>query len=192
MKEKLEAVTEQLAATDREPRQGLASKILVAGLGNPLLGDDGFGAEVTRKLQEHALPGQVNVTDFGIRGYDLADALHDPCDAVILINAVPRGEKPGTLFVIEPNLDELQQSQCQDLLPESHGVNEDVLTLLRQIEANPFKQLVVVGCEPVSTRPGGGRGNFSTAVSAAVDEAVEIVECLVAGMLGKSPLWHDS
>ena len=148
-------------------------------------------AEVTRRLQEHELPSQVNVTDCGIRSFDLANALNDNYDAVILINAVPRGEKPGTLFVIEPNLEELTQSQSQELLPEHHGVNSDVLAVLQQIEADPFKQLIVVGCEPVTTHPGSARGEFSTPVSAAFDEAVEIVECLIAEMVGEAPPWHD-
>ena len=192
MKEKLQTAVEQPAAIGRESQRGLASRVLVAGLGDAFLCDDGFGAEVTRRLQEHELPSQVNVTDCGIRSFDLANALNDNYDAVILINAVPRGEKPGTLFVIEPNLEELQQTQSQDLLPESHGVNDEVLALLRQIKADALKQLIVVGCEPFATHPGSGPADFSTPVSAAVDEAVEIVECLVAGMLGESPPWHDS
>lgn len=192
MKEKFEAVTRQSAATDREPQQGLASTILVAGLGNPFLGDDGFGTEVTRRLREQELPSQVNVTDFSIRGFDLADALHDNYDAVILINAAPRGEKPGTLFVIEPNLDELKQAESQAILPESHGVNDKVLGLLRQIEEDAFKQLIIVGCEPVSTNLGTTQASLSAPVTAAVDETVEIVECLIAGMLGESPTGRDS
>jgi len=187
MKEKFEHETRPPAATGREPQQGLVSTILVGGVGNRFLGDDGFGSEVTRRLQQHELPRQAHVVDFGIRGFDLAKALHENYDAVILINAVPRGEKPGTLCVIEPNLDELKRSKSQELLPESHGVNDKVLDLLRDIEADAFKQLIVVGCEPGGTEPGAGPGGLSAPVEVAVDEAVEIVECLVTGMVEHPP-----
>src|SRR5438128_1754175 len=78
--------------------------VLVAGVGNIFLGDDAFGVEVAQRLARRPLPAGVRVVDFGIRGLDLAYALLDPYEAVILVDAMPRGEQPGTLYVLEPDL----------------------------------------------------------------------------------------
>src|SRR5947199_409 len=76
------------------------SRILVAGIGNIFLGDDAFGVETVRSLMRQELPGEVKVLDFGIRGYDLAYALADEGnESVILVDATPRGEAPGTLYL---------------------------------------------------------------------------------------------
>ena len=79
-------------------------QILIAGIGNIFLGDDAFGVEVVRELSPHALPPQVHVQDFGIRGYDLAYALADGYDSAILVDAARRGEPAGTVYLIEPDL----------------------------------------------------------------------------------------
>ena len=79
--------------------------VLVAGIGNIFLGDDGFGVEVVQRLAARPQPDGVRVTDFGIRGFDLAFALLDEPEATILIDAMPRGQAPGTVYVLEPDLD---------------------------------------------------------------------------------------
>ncbi|MGB8851891.1 MAG: hydrogenase maturation protease, partial [Candidatus Acidiferrales bacterium] len=84
-----------------------APRILVAGIGNIFLGDDAFGVEVAGALAHRKLPASVRVTDFGIRGFDLAYALLDGYDVTILVDACPRGDAPGTLYVVEPDLDAL-------------------------------------------------------------------------------------
>src|SRR5882672_1813652 len=84
-------------------------RILVAGIGNIFLGDDAFGSEVARKLQQCSLPKDVRVVDFGIRGFDLAYALLDGHEVTILVDATPRGGEPGTLYTIEPDLSELDE-----------------------------------------------------------------------------------
>ena len=81
-------------------------RILVAGIGNIFLADDGFGCEVVRWLAERELPDNVEVRDFGIRGMDLAYALMDPYEAVVLVDAVSRGEDPGTVYLIEAEVPE--------------------------------------------------------------------------------------
>src|SRR5690349_19527441 len=89
-------------------------QILIAGIGNIFLGDDAFGSEVARRLQVQSWPEDVHVEDFGIRGFDLAFALLKQYALAILIDAVPRGGVPGTLYKIEPDLealDELDESQ---------------------------------------------------------------------------------
>ncbi len=78
-------------------------KILVAGIGNIFLGDDGFGVEVANRLRRPTLPDGVRVEDFGIRGVHLAYELLDGYDALVLIDAVPMGEPPGTVAIIEPD-----------------------------------------------------------------------------------------
>ena len=79
-------------------------RILVAGIGNIFLGDDAFGVEVVNRLSRRALPDSVRVVDYGIRGLDLAYALLDDYDLVILVDAARQGEDPGTLYVLEPEL----------------------------------------------------------------------------------------
>ena len=79
--------------------------MLVAGIGNIFLGDDGFGVEVAQRLADRPMPEGVQVADFGIRGVHLAYELLDGYDALVLVDAVPMGEPPGTVAVIEPELD---------------------------------------------------------------------------------------
>jgi hydrogenase maturation protease len=82
----------------------MTSGTLVAGIGNIFLGDDGFGVEVASRLAQVGVPAGVRVADYGIRGMHLAYDLASGYDAAILIDATPRGEAPGTLYVIEPEL----------------------------------------------------------------------------------------
>jgi hydrogenase maturation protease len=77
-------------------------KILIAGIGNMFLGDDGFGSAVAQRLCGHPWPSHVTVVDYGIRGMDLAFALTSGIDAAILVDACARGGEPGTLYKIEP------------------------------------------------------------------------------------------
>ena len=67
-------------------------RVLVAGIGNVFLGDDGWGVALAGRLSDRALPRGVDVVDFGIRGMDLAYAMQDDYDAVVLLDATPRGE----------------------------------------------------------------------------------------------------
>src|SRR4029450_12420487 len=80
----------------------MRGRVLVAGVGNIFLGDDGFGVEVARRLAAEELPEDVRVADFGIRGVHLAPELLDGYDPAILVDATPRGGPPGTVYVIEP------------------------------------------------------------------------------------------
>ncbi len=82
-------------------------KILVACIGNMFLRDDAFGVEVARRLAGRPWPGDVSVVDFGIRSFDLAFALVDGYQAAILVDALSRGEAPGTLYVLEPDVEDL-------------------------------------------------------------------------------------
>lgn len=154
-----------------------AARILVAGIGNVFLGDDGFGVALADRLAERTLPAGVEVVDYGIRGMDLAYALADEgLDAAVLLDAAPRGQAPGTLYVIEPELDD----RPPDL--DAHGMDPvKVLALARALGGTPPRTLVV-GCEP-STRMRGDEDEvvavLSEPVRAALDEAVRLVESLL-------------
>jgi hydrogenase maturation protease len=153
--------------------------ILVAGIGNVFFGDDGFGVEVVRQLAEAGLPPGVAVVDFGIRGVHLAFELLDPVDLLVAIDATPRGEAPGSLYVIEPNLDATPPD------PDAHGMQlPAVLAAVRAMGGVP-PRVRVVGCEPAAFE---GMG-LSAPVRAAVRPAVEIVRRLVREALAEGA--HD-
>jgi hydrogenase maturation protease len=150
-------------------------RILVAGIGNIFLGDDAFGVEVTQRLAAREFPKNISLRDFGIRGYDLTYALIDGYDAAILIDACPHGQAPGTVSVIEPELD----STAAPAMLDAHTMNPvHVLRLARQIGELP-KRILLVACEPASLGGDEGEIGLSREVAGAVDKAVERVETLI-------------
>jgi len=152
--------------------------ILVAGIGNIFLGDDAFGCEVVKRLSERSWPHNVRVVDFGIRGFDLAYALLDGYDVTIFVDATPRGQEPGTLYTIEPDVDEIE-SIGQGAMVETHGMNPmKVLGMVKSM-GGQFKRILLVGCEPATFGPEEGQMGLSPSVGAAVEQAVAVVESLV-------------
>jgi len=169
--DEIEPIGETQEADEREPR------ILVAGIGNVFLGDDGFGVAVARRLATRALPPGVEVGDFGIRGMDLAYALQGEYDAVVFVDSAPRGEPPGTLSVIEPEIDP------DEVVIDTHGMDPvKVLALARALGRVPARVLVVA-CEPERIVDGEHDddlvGELSATVEAAVAQAVPLVESVV-------------
>jgi hydrogenase maturation protease len=161
----------------------LTPVVLVAGIGNVFLGDDGFGVEVAQRLATRALPQGVTVADYGIRGYDLASALVRGADHTILVDACPRGELPGTVFVLEPDAAELEASLDGAGQFDAHDLNPlHVLRLARSLGAEPGS-VVVVGCEPATLGPPEGQLGLSEEVGAAVDQAVRVIEALIERFL---------
>lgn len=157
--------------------------ILIAGIGNIFLGDDAFGSEVARRLMTRRLPEEVRVIDFGIRGFDLAYALLDGYDVTIFVDATPRGEAPGTLYTIEPDLDELDNPDAGGMVVETHGMNPmKVLGMVKSMGGH-FKRILLVGCEPAPLKSEEGHMGLSEPVEAAVDEAVKLVESLIENLL---------
>ncbi len=148
-----------------------AGGILVAGVGNIFLGDDGFGVEVVRRLQSRPLPLGVRVADFGIRGLHLAfELLERPNDTTILVDLTPRGGEPGTVYLIEPDLATLGAGAAGPA--DAHSMTpEAVFGLLRSLGGTP-RRVLLVGCEPLSTEEEMG---LSPPVEGAVDEAVEMI-----------------
>jgi hydrogenase maturation protease len=152
--------------------------ILIACIGNIFLGDDGFGVEVARQLAARALPPDVVVKDFGIRGFDLAYALLDHAGLTILVDACPRGSLPGTVYLVE--LEAAGSSEAIPL-PEAHSMNPmRVLDIVRSMGGGPPKRILLVGCEPADFGPENeGRIGLSEPVQAAVGEAIAMVERLI-------------
>ncbi len=152
-------------------------KILVAGVGNIFLGDDGFGVEVAQSLGKRQVPETVTVKDFGIRGFDLAYALLDPWDGVIIVDALPRGEAPGTLYVIEPDRSGAAEA---DINP--HGMDPVRVLNLAASMGTISARVLVVGCEPNDFGDElEGRMGLSSPVQAAVEEACTTVLELATG-----------
>src|SRR5947209_18225385 len=126
-------------------------RLLVAGIGNIFLGDDAFGVEVAQRLARRPLPDGVRVADFGIRGLDLTYALLDDYETVVLVDAVPRGGQPGTLYVLEPEGAEPPAVEPADRLIEAHDMNPTrVLHLARALGGN-IPRVLIVGCDPGKT-----------------------------------------
>jgi len=159
-------------------------KILIAGIGNIFLGDDGFGCAVAERLARRPLPDGAHVVDFGIRGFDLAYALMDGYDVTILVDAAPRGGEPGALYVIEPDPDGLNEPDARAMTVESHAMNPTRVLALVKAMNGELKRVLLVGCEPATLGPEEGQMGLSETVEAAVDGAVEIIESLVAEILG--------
>ena len=160
-------------------------KILIAGIGNIFLADDGFGVEVAGRLANCVFPAGVRIADFGIRGFDLAYALMEGYETTILVDAYPgdgQGE-PGTLFVVEPDLKELNSPATQPGFIEPHAMNP--LNVLRMATSmgGQLKRVLLVGCVPATLGPEEGKMGLSEPVTAAVDEAVKLVNSLVTRIL---------
>jgi hydrogenase maturation protease len=168
----------------------VTGRLLIAGVGNIFLGDDGFGVEVARRLATAELPDWVRVVDYGIRGMHLAYDLAGGYTSAILIDATPRGGTPGTIYVIEPDLahpasaaaaatDEgVTAALAGNPMFNAHGMQPDVVFgMLAMLEAET-RHVLVVGCEPATVDYGIG---LSEPVAAAVDEAVKVVLDLVSG-----------
>ena len=177
--EEVEPLPAELGAEKSKPA---TPRILVAGVGNIFLGDDAFGVEVAQRLATREFPTSVRVMDFGIRGYDLCYALLDGFDMTILIDACPRGGEPGTLYVIEPDLNDLGNADEQQATVEAHSMNPlNVLRLATSM--GQVKRVLLVGCEPGTLGPEEGHMGLSEPIEAVIDEAVGLIEALVARIL---------
>ena len=152
-------------------------KILIAGIGNIFLGDDAFGSEVAGVLAQMRWPAHIHVEDFGIRSYDLAYALMD-AGAAILIDAVPRGHPPGTVYLIEPNTDNLG-----DGMIDAHAMNPVAVLQLVRTLGGTTGRIYLVGCEPSAFDCMDGQLGLSPAVQEAVPEAVALVERIIADLI---------
>jgi hydrogenase maturation protease len=165
-----------------------SARILIAGIGNIFLGDDAFGVEVAQQLARRSLPEGVRVVDFGIRGLDLVYALLDTYEAVILVDAAPRGDRPGTLYVLE--IDIASTNPAGDgAVVEGHNLDPVKVLRLAATMGSPVRRLLLVGCEP--ERRGSMEemvDGLSDSVQSAVGEAVELIESMAAELLRGEPV----
>ena len=150
----------------------MTPRILVAGIGNVFSGDDGFGVEVARRLLAQPRPENVKVADFGIRGIHLVFELLSPLDLLVVVDACPRGGTPGTLYEIEPDVDEVGS----DVQGDAHGM--DLPSVFARVRAmgGGLPRVLLVGCEPADIEDGMG---LSALVEAALDPALALVQDIV-------------
>ncbi|HEY4017756.1 MAG TPA: hydrogenase maturation protease [Pseudonocardiaceae bacterium] len=149
-------------------------RILIAGIGNMFLADDAFGVELAQRLDTHEFPDGVTVADYGISGMHLAYDLLTGYDTTILLDATPRGDKPGTVTVLE--LDAEHPFQGSQQAVDAHGMQPDaVIELLTLLGGKPGR-MILVGCEPAEITD---RIGLSIPVSAALDGAARAVIDLV-------------
>ncbi|MBM0237277.1 hydrogenase maturation protease [Micromonospora sp. ATA32] len=160
-------------------RSNGSGRILVAGIGNIFLGDDAFGVEVVRRLRDAVLPEMVDVSDYGIRGmhlaYDLLDGHHD---VLVMVDALPLNEAPGTLAVLQVDLDDPGWTLGPaDALAapaaDGHGMDPGVRAPgCCAVWGGTVDRVLVVGCQPALMDE---RMGLSTPVAEALDEAARIV-----------------
>jgi hydrogenase maturation protease len=177
----------------------MTGRMLIAGIGNIFLGDDGFGVEVAKRLAGADLPSWVQVADYGISGMHLAYDLADGYDAAILIDTAQRGGEPGTLTVIEAapggeaapgdeaasggeaaptgQPDPAGGALAESPLFDAHGMQPDVVLGVLDMLGAGSARVLVVGCEPASLDYGM---ELSEPVAKAVDVAVGVVMDLIA------------
>ena len=148
-------------------------RILVAGIGNAWLRDDGFGGEVVKRLEARELPEGTGVFDFGTGGLDLAYEVMRGYDALVLVDVSRQGGEPGTLYVMEAREEEVEAGIEDGQVINPHAMDpQTVLRFVKTLGAWPGK-VVVVACEPTAVEEMGME--LSPAVSDAVDRAVELV-----------------
>ena len=172
-------------------KEALVKRILVGGIGNVVFGDDAFGIETARSLMDQELDREVRVAIFHTRTDDLVYAMTGGYRTIILVDAIPRGYTPGTLYLIEPDLQHLQTvalSKWDELDPIS------MLQLAQKLGA-VLNDVYLIGCEP-EVRESEGRIGLSPVVKAAVPQAVRIVQSIIKAALMETseseiPLTHS-
>jgi hydrogenase maturation protease len=152
-------------------------RTLVAGLGNIFDSDDGFGVAVLRELADDSWPAGVEVCDYGIRGVHLAYQLLEGYDLVVIVDAVSRGQAPGTLYVIEHADDPDRRRLSDEPALDTHDLNPDAVLALVPELGGSLGRVVVIGCEPQSLGPGM---ELSAAVAGSVQPAARLVRETVA------------
>lgn len=149
----------------------MTGRVLVAGIGNIFLTDDGFGSEVARRLLSAPLPPHVTVTDYGIRGMHLAYDLLDGYDALVLVDAVPHQAAPGHVVVLAVGPEDIGGGEF-----DTHGMEPTAVLANLGALGGDLPPTYIVGCQPDDVGEGIG---LRPAVAAAVEEAVALVTALL-------------
>jgi hydrogenase maturation protease len=176
----------ETAETARPTKQ-----ILVAGIGNAWLRDDGFGGEVAKLLSDRELPAGVSVADFGTGGLDLAYEVMRGYDALILVDVSRQGEAPGTLYVMEADAEDVDGKIEDGQMLDPHGMDpQTVLRFVKYVGGWPGR-VFVVACEPEVVEDVGF--GLSDSVSGALARAAEVVLETVAELqAGPGPSRADA
>ena len=162
-------------------------RVLVAGMGNDLRQDDGFGIVVVRRFFEEGVPEGVRLYESGIAGIGLVQELMDGYEALVIVDATDRGEKPGTVYLLEvevPDPEEFTEESRQEFLADTHlTVPSKALTLARALKILPPK-VYILGCQPKEHELGM---DLSEPVERGVAEAIqrlrELTSRLARGLL---------
>jgi hydrogenase maturation protease len=160
--------------------------ILIAGVGNAWLRDDGFGGEVARRLEQHALPAGVSVMDAGTGGLDLAYEVMRGYDGLVILDVSRQGGAPGTLYVMEPDEGSIEAGIEDGETINPHGMDpETVLRFVKSIGAWPGR-VVVIACEPAHVEEVGW--GLSDEVSGSVAAAAGLVLQTIDEMRSGAPI----
>lgn len=148
-------------------------RVLVAGIGNVFLGDDGFGVAVAQKLAKASLPAGTRVIDYGIRGLHLAYELLDTPDLLVLVDTTSRKRSPGTLYLIDPDL---ERGTLPPAAPDAHAM--DPVSVFASVLhlGGRLPRARIVGCEPESLKEGIG---LSATVENAIPGAMTMIRELI-------------
>jgi hydrogenase maturation protease len=158
-------------------------RVLVAGMGNDLRQDDGFGIVVVRRFEAAGAPEGVRVYESGIAGIGLVQELMDGYEALVIVDATDRDAEPGTVFLLEaevPAQEELTEESRQEFLADTHlTVPSQALTLASALSILP-SSVYILGCQPKECGLGM---ELSQPVERSVTEAVERLRILLEQLL---------
>jgi hydrogenase maturation protease len=155
--------------------------VLVAGIGNIFLTDDGFGPEVVRRLVGRDLPDGVKVVDYGIRGMHLAYDLLEGYDGLVIIDAMARQGQPGDVEVLEVGPEDLGAGEF-----DAHGMEPVSVLASLATMGGELPPTFVVGCQPADVADGMG---LTLPVEAAVEPAITAVMAVLTEQLARPS--HD-
>lgn len=165
-------------------------RVLIAGVGNVLRRDDGFGVEVARRLEVLPLPDGVVVVETGIAGIALVQELQAGWDALVVVDAVDHGRPAGTVMLIEPEVIDVETVSFErrhDLLADMHLATPELAMMLARALGVLPPNVILVGCQ-IAEPDAVGEG-LTACVAAAVDVAVDEIlrhvgELVAAGRTG--------
>ena len=143
-------------------------RILILGLGNPLLGDEGIGVWVVEELKGLELPDGVVVVEGGTTGLGLI-GLMEGYERVIIVDAADMGHPPGRVVRFTPLEVQLKTAEAPLSL---HQIGlEEVLALAEALEVAPA-ELVIIGIQPSQVEVGAG---LSPEVERAIPQIIRII-----------------
>lgn len=148
-------------------------RILVAGMGNVLHADDGFGVAVADRLAQRPLPDGVDLVEVGIGGIHLVQHLHAGYDGLVIVDAVDRGGEPGTVYLLEatvPQIADYSEEERHQYMTDIHYTVPSRVMIVAQALGCLPDRVWIVGCQPLETE------KVQIGLSSVVEQAVAIAE----------------